>query len=148
MQSKLAQILEAPYPSNSHYRSMPYRPDEEASSSAFNAINDNIFGGILKQPPIRLKRLKKTWGWCQGEFEIRGNGHWPYTKEIVMYSMYPSVHLFVATLGHEMVHHWQWTINSVERMAQGKKPLMSHGPTFYQWRKAFAQQGLPLGKNY
>ena len=148
LQPRLAQILEAPYPSKSHFRSMPYRPDDEEITSIFGAINDSIFGGILRQPTIRLSRVKKTWGWCQGDYEMRDGHHWPSTKEIIMYPMYPGVHMFVATLGHEMVHHWQWSINSIERLAMGKKPLMSHGPSFYQWRDAFAKRGLPLGKNY
>ena len=147
LQAKLAQILEAPYPSKTHYRSMPYRPNDEDISSVYTAINDSIFGGILQQPPIRLSRVKKTWGWCQGDYEMRGDGHWPCAKEIIMYPMYPGVHMFVAILGHEMVHQWQWTVASIERLAMGKKPLMSHGPSFYQWRKAFAKRGLPLARN-
>ena len=147
LKPKLAQILDAPCPSKSHYRSMPYRPDDKEIGSVFTAINNDIFGGILRQPTIRVSRVKKTWGWCQGDYERRCGQDWPCIKEIIVYPMYPSIHMFVAILGHEMVHQWQWTINSIERLAMGKKPLMSHGPTFYQWRNAFEDRGLPLARN-
>ena len=45
MQSKLAQILEAPYPSKSHYRSMPYRPDEETVKLREKRDDGNV--GVL-----------------------------------------------------------------------------------------------------
>ena len=147
LKPRLEHILKAPEPSNSHYRSMPYRPDDVEIASVFTAINDDIFGGILQQPKIRLSRVKKTWGWCQGDYEIRDGQHWPSIKEIIVYPMYPGIHMFVAILGHEMVHQWQWTVNSIERLAMGKTPLMSHGPSFYQWRKAFEKRGLPLARN-
>lgn len=149
MTTQLERILEAPLPSDIDCLNMPYRPTKKEINSTFDAINNSIFGGILSKPKISLSRLRNnTWGCCDGSWENRDGNMWPYTKKITLYSMYPSVHVFAATLGHEMIHHWQWTVHSVERIAQGKKPLMSHGPTFYQWRGVFEQKGLWLARIY
>jgi hypothetical protein len=145
--SILETMMSTPYPTKTDARKMAYRPSNKEAEKVFKAINGRIFGDILEVPPVRLKRVRKAWGWCDGQYKEK-HGIWiPYTKEIIMYPNYPSIHLFVATLGHEMVHHWQWTINSIERIAQGKKPLMSHGPSFYQWRDVFKKNGLPLTRS-
>jgi len=146
--SILETLMLTPYPTKTDARKMAYRPSKKDAEKVFEAINVCIFGDILEVPPVRLKRVRKAWGWCDGKYKEK-HGIWiPYTKEIVMHPYYPSIHVFVATLGHEMVHHWQWTINSIERIAQGKKPLMSHGPSFYQWRDVFKKNGLPLNRSY
>jgi len=145
--ANLEQMLEAPMPTKSEQRRRSYRPDEAEAKRVFRAINKAIFGDTLHLPPIRFARTKACWGWCDGTVKPYGEEYVPYTKEIVMYPYYPSIHLFIATLAHEMVHHWQWTVKSVERRAQGKEPLMSHGPSFTQWRQLLKKYGLPLDRH-
>jgi hypothetical protein len=43
-----------------------------------------------------------------------------------------------------MVHQYQWDIYSKERAVEGKEPIMSHGPSFYKFRKQLAEYGIVL----
>jgi hypothetical protein len=47
-------------------------------------------------------------------------------------------------MAHEMVHQFQWDILSNERQSQGLGPIMSHGPSFFAWRKPLAEYNIPL----
>ena len=50
----------------------------------------------------------------------------------------------VTTLAHEMCHQYQWDIVGPERDEQGYKPIMSHGPTFFQFRDDLNNHYIPL----
>jgi hypothetical protein len=47
-------------------------------------------------------------------------------------------------VAHEMVHQYQWDIESKRRVRQGMGSIMSHGPTFYAWRDKLKKHGIPL----
>jgi len=148
LQPKVQKMLEMALPTKADYRKMPYRPTTQDATAIFTELNEMVFGSILDIPPIILKRLRKSWGWCYGETELRHGKQWPITIEIQLYPYYPSAHVFVAILAHEMVHHWQWSVYSVERVALGKEPLMSHGPSFYKWRSALEKHKILLSRNF
>jgi hypothetical protein len=46
-----------------------------------------------------------------------------------------------------MVHQHQWDIYSKERDKEGKEPIMSHGPSFYKFRKQLSEHGIVLKKS-
>ena len=52
------------------------------------------------------------------------------------------------TLAHEMVHQWQWEVLSPQRHEKGKPAIMSHGPSFYAWRKPLNEYLIPLTRMY
>jgi hypothetical protein len=51
---------------------------------------------------------------------------------------------FVTTLAHEMVHQYQWDIIGPEREHDGKEWLMSHGPSFFQFREEMEWHEISL----
>jgi hypothetical protein len=53
----------------------------------------------------------------------------------------------INTLAHEMAHQYQWDVYSKTRHLEGKYPVMSHGPSFYTFRKQLAKYGLVLKRS-
>lgn len=51
---------------------------------------------------------------------------------------------FITTLAHEMVHQYQWDVLGPEREQEGKDWLMSHGPSFYQFRPQLHEHNISL----
>jgi hypothetical protein len=51
---------------------------------------------------------------------------------------------FITTLAHEMVHQYQWDIIGPEREQEGKDWLMSHGPSFYQFKDGMKDYNISL----
>ena len=50
----------------------------------------------------------------------------------------------ITTLAHEMCHQYQWDIEGEKRLKEGKDRLMSHGPTFFQFRDKLKKHGISL----
>ena len=77
----------------------------------------------------------------------------PYNKTnvshyIELHCKFPTWKEFIETLAHEMVHQWQWEVLSPQRYEEGKTPIMSHGPSFYAWRKPLHKYLIPLTRAY
>jgi hypothetical protein len=53
-------------------------------------------------------------------------------------------HWLIMAVAHEMVHQYQWDIESKRRKRQGLPSIMSHGPTFFSWRDKLKKHGIPL----
>jgi hypothetical protein len=51
---------------------------------------------------------------------------------------------FIDTLAHEMAHQYQWDIDGPKRVAEGKEPIMSHGPSFFKHKVKLDKYGLNL----
>lgn len=75
------------------------------------------------------------------------------TTEQVSYGSYCKIRMMdkwycpqwmVTTLAHEMAHQYQWDIIGPEREYNGKDWLMSHGPSFFQFRNRLAEHHIPL----
>ena len=97
----------------------------------FNLLNQHIFKNEL-QPfkKITVRRQVEFWAECDGDYDKKGN---PYSNLLIT-TKFPNLTEFVDTLVHEMVHHYQWTIQEE----------MSHGKSFHIWRPKINRYELPF----
>lgn len=141
----LKSLMEEPLPSKTEQRNKSYKPKIKEVKAIYRLINREIFYNSLPMPKIVIRRLRDCVGICVGaEGPIRK------TKS------YCTIHLcdkwyckqwMISTLAHEMVHQYQWDIYSNIRVKRGMPRHMSHGPSFYIWRKKFKKFGIALKAN-
>jgi hypothetical protein len=147
--NKLVQLMNTKLPTKSEFNKKLYRPSNSEVQDIFAILNKNIFGNDLAPVDIVLKRIHMAYGWCEGRTDANGTF---YTHEIKMSPIHGCLQWFATILAHEMVHHWQWSIYSNERYEQGlslsKAAIMSHGPSFYKWKKPLEKYGIPLNTGY
>jgi hypothetical protein len=122
-----------------------YESEECEAINVHDLLNRYIFNNTLACPAFNIKRTRGYWGMCDGRFDKDGDFH---TAQIILNYRFPHKAMFVATIAHEMVHQWQWEVLNPIREQEGKPPLMSHGPSFYQWRPALNKYYIPLTKEY
>tara|TARA_Y100000590_G_C15377676_1_gene885088 strand:- start:424 stop:807 length:384 start_codon:yes stop_codon:yes gene_type:complete len=104
-----------------------YRPTKYAVTRWFNILNECLFRSYL--PPfrdIRIKRMARAWGECEG--------HDDGSSSVSLNSWFPKKSEFIETLGHEMVHHYQWV----------KGFQMNHQDSFHAWRPKFKRFNMNL----
>lgn len=141
----LKALMDQPLPSKTDQRRKCYKPKMKEVRAIYRLINREIFYNQLPMPKIVIRRLRDCVGICIGtEGPIRK------TKS------YVSIHLcdrwycrqwMVSTLAHEMVHQYQWDVYSNIRVKRGMPRHMSHGPSFYIWRKKLKKHGIALKAN-
>jgi hypothetical protein len=143
MTSKLLQLMSEPLPSIGLQKKLSYRPTKREVKKLYNIINEEIFNNELPPAHLEVKsHCRGYWGLCMAQgfnpkkkssqCKIRLTDRW-YCKQWL-----------IDTLAHEMVHQYQWDIYSKERAVEGKEPIMSHGPSFYKFRKQLAEYGIML----
>lgn len=143
MTSKLLQLMSEPLPSISLQKKLCYRPSKNEVKTLYNIINEEVFKNRL--PPAKLEvksHCRGYWGMCMSkgfsidkqhsQCIIRLSDRW-YCKQWL-----------INTLAHEMVHQYQWDVYSKKRGKKGKDPIMSHGPSFYKFKKRLAKHGIVL----
>jgi hypothetical protein len=141
--TQLMRLLETPLPSISRQRRKPYRPDEREINRIYSLINRVVFDGQMTRPRIVTGREVDALGWCIGLKPPRSRRSGCLIR---LTDKWFSVHWLIFVLAHEMCHQYQWDILGPERQAQGRLPLMSHGPSFFQHRLRLAELGVPLLK--
>lgn len=147
--NNLVKLMATELPKKSDYKKKLFVPTEECAYETFDTLNKHIFGKDLKHCPIVFKRLRMAYGWCEGRTTPDGDF---YTHEIKLAPRHGCLQWFATILAHEMVHHWQWSILSNERYAKGipwrRAAIMSHGPSFFKWKKPLEKYGIPLNTGY
>ena len=146
MTSKLMLLMSEPLPSLNLQKKLSYRTNKREVRKLYNIINEEIFNNEL--PPAKLEvksHCRGYWGMCMAQgfnpkkkssqCKIRLSDKW-YCKQWL-----------INTLAHEMAHQYQWDVYSKTRHLEGKYPLMSHGPSFYTFRKQLAKYGLVLKRS-
>tara|TARA_Y100000114_G_C11752350_1_gene325024 strand:- start:528 stop:917 length:390 start_codon:yes stop_codon:yes gene_type:complete len=109
----------------------PYKTTKKNAILMFNVLNHAIFNGKLELPEIRIRKLRGALGeYCYDTVD-------PDLIEITLSPKYQNMKHFINVLGHEMVHHYQYTI-------QGDTG--NHNQKFYRWRKKFEKMGLELSR--
>jgi hypothetical protein len=83
--------------------------------------------------------MRTAWGWCVGLEE-----HDRRFCKIELPPVWPFEQYVITALAHEMCHQYQWEILSAQREKLGLSAIMSHGPSFFTWRKPLGQLGIPL----
>lgn len=137
--------MEEPLPSKTAQRKQLYRPKIDEVMALYRLINREVFYGRLPTPKIYLTRLHGAIGVCEGK-----EGPLRKTKSyctITISDRYYCRQWLISTLAHEMVHQYQWDIFSNVRVKQGLPRHMSHGPSFYIWRKKLNKFGIGLKAN-
>lgn len=138
----LKTLMEAELPSKTDQRLKRYRPKLAEVRAIYRLINREIFYNSLPMPKIILRRLYDCVGICEGK-----EGPIRKTKSyctITLADRYYCRQWMVSTLAHEMVHQYQWDIYSNIRVKRGLPRHMSHGPSFYIWRKKLKKYGIAL----
>jgi hypothetical protein len=137
--------MDEPLPSKTDQRAKKYRPTLKQTKAIYRLINREVFYGKLPMPKIVLRRLHNALGICEGK-----DGPIRKTKShctITLTDRYYCQHWFISTLAHEMVHQYQWDIYSNIRVKRGQPRHMSHGPSFYIWRRKLKKFGIGLKAN-
>lgn len=116
-----------------------YHPSVREAKYYFGLLNKYLFQNKLTAGKIRITKLRGCWGWFVG---------WDDGFEIKMTDKYPSVRVFIMALAHEMVHQYQWEVDGIEDLKQGKTPNISHGPGFYAWKDTLSEFNIPLKIRY
>ena len=150
--SLISRYLNAPLPSRSEQRRLPFRPEPQEIEALYRSLNKHIFENELTQPEIYMHSIKKCWGLCNWEDvrQKRGShgkrGTW---CNIELSDKWFSPQWCVAVLAHEMVHQYQWDI---ERFSNNGFNIHeysgAHGPSFFAWKARFAYWGIDLKTSY
>jgi hypothetical protein len=145
--SELYQMMQEPLPSISFQKRLGYRTSHREVVSLYKTINETVFDNVLHTPTIEVtSHCQKYWGICEATYEkIRfRNTH----CNIRMMDKWFCKQWLIATLAHEMCHQYQWDIIGPIRLAEGKEPLLSHGPSFYIFRDTLALHGIRLKSHF
>lgn len=112
---------------------MGFVSTEEECKKWFDILNTELFNKELPRIPFEYKWLRKCWAYYQ---------YFPRTpgrkESIIMHKKYPTHRLFVESLAHEMVHHWQHTYLGWKKV--------DHGDEFLDWCKKAKSIGLRIGE--
>ena len=104
----------------------------------WHRFNDEHFDGTMLPPKFRRTRSNDYWACYEND---------PQERQGTIYINYKSHWQMTAIFFHEMVHQYQWDVYSNIRVQRGLPRHMSHGPTFYIWRKKLAKYGIALKQN-
>ena len=141
--TQLMRLLETPLPSISRQRRKPYRPTEQEINRIYSLMNRVVFDGQMTRPRIVTGREVDALGWCIG---MRPPTRTRSGCVIRLTDKWFSVHWLIFVMAHEMCHQYQWDILGPQRQAQGRRPMMSHGPSFLMHRQRLVEIGVPLLK--
>jgi hypothetical protein len=143
----LREMMQAPLPNITSQKRLLYRPTHGEVVSLYGVINNTLFGGVLNMPEIELcPRLRLCWGICHASWDKMEQSD-TYCEKIKLIDKWSCKQWLIAVLAHEIVHQYQWDIDREHREAIGKKPIMSHGPSFFAHRERLADYGIPLSKH-
>jgi hypothetical protein len=143
--SQLYQLMITDLPPRTFQKRLRYRTNQREVLALFKVINKEIFNDKLPTPKIEVQsNCRKYWGICEA------NGLYPKYQSyksnctIRLSDKWYCKQWLITTLAHEMCHQYQWDVESHKRIKEGKKPLMSHGPSFFIWREKLHKHGIPL----
>lgn len=137
----LLDLMQTPLPSKRVQRKKKYHPSKEEVTDVYQLLNTHIFDGRLTIPSINLRNLNE-WGLCIG-FDVPRH----YCKIKLNYRFF-CAQWFIMILAHEMAHQVQWELHGPKRVAENRVPLLSHGPTFYEFKAKMLEYGIPLKSFY
>lgn len=138
----LLDMMYLPLPAVHEQKKLAYRPTAKDVKHVYKLLNEHVFDNELYMPTIHLvARCRQYWGMCMGETKKHKTGSF---CEIRLMDKWFCPQWFVTTLAHEMVHQYQWDVLGPEREKNGKDWLMSHGPSFFQFRENLEYHGISL----
>ena len=146
MTSKLMLLMSEPLPSLILQKKLSYRTTKREVRELYNIINEEVFDNALPIASIEVKsHCRGYWGLCIGDgFSIKKKKS---QCIIILSDKWYCKQCLITTLAHEMVHQYQWDVYSKIRHLEGKDPIMSHGPSFFIFKKQLVQHGIVLKKS-
>lgn len=139
---ELREFMSLPLPTRSEQKRLLFRPSKHLVYHTYELINYEVFNNSLPKPKIEVQsHCRKYWGMCMGHTHRTVTGSY---CTIRMMDKWFCPQWFITTLAHEMVHQYQWDIIGPEREQEGKDWLMSHGPSFYQFRPYLEEHNISL----
>ena len=137
---KIKQMMNENLPDVTSQKKLTYRPTIREVRKMYRQLNYEIFNNKLPMPWIEISaRCRGYWGLCTG-----GYGNDKSNVTIRLMNKFYCRQWFIMVLAHEMCHQYQWDIISKKRAKEGKEPLMSHGPSFFKYKKKLLRHGIPL----
>lgn len=144
--SELYKLMSGNLPNITYQKRLSYRTSSREVYQLFRLINKEVFNNKLKQPKIIISsHCRDYWGFCRAidYFPVEGKSN----CIIRLSDKWFCKQWLIITLAHEMVHQYQWDVESIKRMKLGQKPVMSHGPTFFKFKNKLAKHKIPLNKH-
>lgn len=143
--SQLFSLMVQDLPNRTSQRRMRYRTNNREVLALFKLINKEIFNSRLPTPEIQVQsNCRKYWGMCIAKHIALEADQTKSQCTIKLSDKWYCKQWLITTLAHEMCHQYQWDIESKKRARQGLPPIMSHGPSFYQFRDKLKKHGIPL----
>lgn len=140
---ELLRLMSCDLPTINQQKRKIFRPTRARVWRIYRLLNEAVFDNKLKNPYIFIKADRTALGWCVGIAD-------PKTKHstcvIHLTDKFYSIQWLITVLAHEMCHQYQWDIQGLKRIRLGRRPLMSHGPSFFQYRDRLNNLGIPLHK--
>lgn len=141
-QCDLDELMDFPLPRIHEQKRLCFRPSHRFLHHTYELINYRVFSNNLRKPTLELQsNCRKYWGICYGHKYRDYTGSFCHIR---MMDKWFCMQWFVTTLAHEMVHQYQWDILGPEREKNGKDWLMSHGPSFFEFRENLEYHNISL----
>lgn len=143
-ENPLKALMNEELPGRGYQKRLAYRTNIKEVLYLYKLINREVFNNVLPKPDLRV--LNKTpgyWGYCiakQMEPDIKGKS----VCIIKIAEKWYCKQWLITTLAHEMVHQYQFEVDGHKRMKKGLEPIMSHGPSFFVFRKKLEKFNIPL----
>jgi len=134
-------IMESELPDFSK-RPRLYRPKLKDAKLYYKLLNRHIFENQLTPTRIKLIGMRDCWGYCSNQ----GSAGDVHASEIHLARRFPCVQFFIAVVAHEMIHQYQWEIETPIRRNRGLRPCWGHGDSFFRWKNKFKKLGIPLSR--
>lgn len=140
---KLKDLMGEDYPKVYIQKKSLYKTNIREVRALYRLINKEVFNDRLPGATLNLKnRTREMWGMCTGyHHSINKRGS---RCKIELTTRWYCRQWLIMVLAHEMVHQYQWDIESQKRIKNGLPPIMSHGPSFYAFRKKLKKHKIPL----
>lgn len=132
----VARFMDGELPTIAEQKQKLYRPTIGQVEFYYRLLNHLVFDDKLTRPYLIIRRIHAAWGLCVG--------HQDLSCEIHITDRFYCKQWFLIVLAHEMCHQYQWQIQGAERLQQGRKPIMSHGPSFFVFKNRLLRLGIPL----
>lgn len=139
----LKELMECELPKITYQKKLSYSTNIREVKALYRMINSAIFYDKLIMPKFEIKsRFRNCWGTCYGIDTAFSKNKSRCT--IMLADRWFCRQWLITALAHEMVHQYQWDVYSQIRVKRGQESIMSHGPSFYIFRKKLKKHGIPL----
>ena len=148
-ESQLQKLMGTELPSRTYQKRLSYRTSLREVQYLFNLLNEEIFNNKLPTPTFQIMaRCRKYWGFCIADDFHPGFDSTKSDCIIRLSDKWFCKQWLITTLAHEMCHQYQWDVASRKRARRGMEPIMSHGPTFFQFKEKLAKHNISLKRSH